>query len=51
VIAKAEWTQDEANPRFIVTTLKRSEAGARQLAAPMVEKTAACARQAAHSTA
>jgi hypothetical protein len=31
VIAKAEWTQDEANPRFIVTTLKRSEAGARQL--------------------
>ena len=31
VIAKAEWTQDEANPRFVVTSLKRSEAGARQL--------------------
>ncbi len=31
VIAKAEWTQDEANPRFIVTTFTRSEAGARQL--------------------
>jgi hypothetical protein len=31
VIAKAEWTRDEANPRFIVTSLKRSEAGARQL--------------------
>ena len=31
VIAKAEWTQGEANPRFIVTTLKRSEAGARHL--------------------
>ncbi len=31
VIAKAEWTQDEANPRFIVTSLMRSEAGARQL--------------------
>jgi hypothetical protein len=31
VIAKAEWTQDEANPRFIVTTFARSEAGARQL--------------------
>jgi hypothetical protein len=31
VIAKAEWTQDEANPRFIVTTFTRSQAGARQL--------------------
>ncbi|MDP1952830.1 MAG: transposase [Betaproteobacteria bacterium] len=31
VIAKAEWTQGEANPRFIVTSLKRAEAGARQL--------------------
>jgi hypothetical protein len=31
VIAKAEWTHDEANPRFIVTSLKRSEAGAQQL--------------------
>lgn len=25
VIAKAEWTQDEANPRFIVTTLKDTD--------------------------
>jgi hypothetical protein len=31
VISKAEWTQGEANPRFIVTSLKRNEAGARQL--------------------
>jgi hypothetical protein len=31
VIAKAEWTQGQANPRFIVTSLKRAEAGARQL--------------------
>jgi hypothetical protein len=31
VVGKAEWTQDEANPRFIVTSLKRSEAGARYL--------------------
>src|SRR5438309_331105 len=31
VVAKAEWTQGEANPRFIVTSLKRAEAGARQL--------------------
>ena len=31
VIAKAEWTQDEPNPRFIVTTLTRSAVGARQL--------------------
>jgi hypothetical protein len=27
VIAKAEWTEGEANPRFIVTSLKRAEAG------------------------
>ena len=31
VIAKAEWTQGEANPRFVVTSLKRGEAGARTL--------------------
>jgi hypothetical protein len=31
VVAKAEWTQGEANPRFVVTSLKRSEAAARQL--------------------
>ena len=31
VIAKAEWTQGDANPRFIVTTLKRAEIGARDL--------------------
>jgi hypothetical protein len=31
VVAKAEWTHGEANPRFVVTSLKRSEAGARQL--------------------
>ena len=31
VIAKAEWTQGAANPRFIVTSLKRAEAGARSL--------------------
>ncbi|MCL4252120.1 MAG: IS1380 family transposase [Anaerolineae bacterium] len=31
VIAKAEWTAGEANPRFIVTSLERSENGARQL--------------------
>ena len=31
VIAKAEWTQGEANPRFLVTTLKRNETGARAL--------------------
>jgi hypothetical protein len=31
VIAKAEWTQGEANPRFIVTSLKPEEAGARRL--------------------
>jgi hypothetical protein len=31
VVAKAEWTQGEANPRFIVTSLKRAEAAARYL--------------------
>jgi hypothetical protein len=31
VVAKAEWTQGEANPRFVVTSLKRAEAGARRL--------------------
>lgn len=31
VVAKAEWTKDEANPRFIVTSLKRTEVGARRL--------------------
>jgi len=31
VVAKAEWTKGEANPRFIVTSLKRSEAMARFL--------------------
>lgn len=31
VVAKAEWTRDEANPRFVVTSLKRTEAGARRL--------------------
>jgi hypothetical protein len=31
VVAKAEWTQGEANPRFIVTSLERAEAAARQL--------------------
>jgi hypothetical protein len=31
VIAKAEWTQGEANPRFIVTSLKPREAAARHL--------------------
>ena len=31
VVAKAEWTQGEANPRFIVTSLRRTEVGARQL--------------------
>jgi hypothetical protein len=29
VIAKAEWTGGEANPRFVVTSLKRRERGAR----------------------
>jgi hypothetical protein len=31
VVAKAEWTQGEANPRFIVTSLSRQEAEARYL--------------------
>jgi hypothetical protein len=31
VIGKAEWTGGEANPRFIVTSLKPAEAGARHL--------------------
>jgi hypothetical protein len=31
VIGNAEWTQDEANPRFIVTTLAPSERDGRQL--------------------
>ena len=31
VIAKAEWTQGEANPRFVVTSLSRAEAKARRL--------------------
>jgi Transposase DDE domain group 1 len=31
VIAKAEWTEDEANPRFIVTSLSRAEHEARHL--------------------
>jgi hypothetical protein len=31
VVAKAEWTQGEANPRFVVTSLKRSEVGAQYL--------------------
>jgi hypothetical protein len=31
VVAKAEWTQGEANPRFIVTSLTRGECKARYL--------------------
>ncbi len=31
VVAKAEWTHDEANPRFVVTSLKPREAPARRL--------------------
>src|SRR5208282_1125747 len=31
VVGKAEWTQGEANPRFVVTSLKRTETGARAL--------------------
>ncbi len=31
VIAKAEWTQDEANPRFIVTSLRPAEVTGRHL--------------------
>ena len=31
VIGKAEWTGGEANPRFVVTSLKATEVGARHL--------------------
>jgi hypothetical protein len=31
VVAKAEWIKGEANPRFVVTSLKRTTAGARAL--------------------
>jgi DDE family transposase len=31
VIGKAEWTRGEANPRFVVTSLRRGEIGARVL--------------------
>ena len=31
VVAKAEWTQSEANPRFVVTSLRRDECKARYL--------------------
>jgi hypothetical protein len=31
VVAKAEWTQDKANPRFVVTSLKPKATGARHL--------------------
>ncbi len=31
VVAKAEWTSGEANPRFVVTSLEPAEAGARHL--------------------
>jgi len=31
VVAKAEWTQNEANPRFVVTSLKRGEVAAQYL--------------------
>ncbi len=31
VVGKAEWTQGEANPRFVVTSLERSETAARAL--------------------
>jgi hypothetical protein len=30
-VAKAEWTQGEANPRFVMTSLKRSDVGAQYL--------------------
>ena len=30
-VGKAEWTRDEANPRFVVTSLAKSRAGARDL--------------------
>jgi hypothetical protein len=31
VVAKAEWTRGEANPRFVVTSLSRAESDARRL--------------------
>jgi hypothetical protein len=31
VVGKAEWTQGEANPRFVVTSLKRDEVAGRHL--------------------
>ena len=31
VVAKAEWTQGEANPRFVVTSLRRDECNAKHL--------------------
>ena len=31
VVAKAEWTKDEANPRFVVTSLTRDQCKARYL--------------------
>jgi DDE family transposase len=31
VVAKAEWTKGEANPRFVVTSLKRAECGPKYL--------------------
>ena len=31
VVAKAEWTQGEANPRFVVTSLRRDECKAKYL--------------------
>ena len=31
VVAKAEWTQGEANPRFVVTSLEPTECGTRRL--------------------
>ena len=40
VVAKAEWTKDEANPRFVVTSLTRGECKARYL----YEKVYYCAR-------
>jgi hypothetical protein len=39
VVAKAEWTQGEANPRFVVTSLRRAECKAK----PLYEKVY-CAR-------
>jgi len=31
VVAKAEWTKPEANPRFVVTSLRRDECKAKYL--------------------